>query len=64
MNGNITLIRTPGGYMARYSDPYVMEVLGTDTLPTPYMANAPEELVLASIKARNPDAVVTMEGQS
>jgi hypothetical protein len=57
---SIALVKKPGmGWMARFSDPVVRELFGTDTLPTGYTDRANAETVLAGIASKNPDCIVT-----
>ena len=60
MRKTIKLTRTPGGWVATFSDPSIMELFGADTIPLPYTAQAEELIVLEIIKRRNPNAIVTV----
>lgn len=57
----ITLFRANGSWVARFSDPEVATLFGTDTIPTPYRDHAPAEIVLADIQMRNPGCDVRLE---
>jgi len=49
----ITLTRqsAPGGtWLATMSDPWVKELFGTDTLPTPFLATAPLYLIVEHLR--------------
>jgi len=50
----ITLIRAAKGYLAKYSDPSVARLLGTDTLPTAFGPSARPEDVQQTIASLNP----------
>ena len=55
MEKRITLTRTEKGWMVTFhADAEVMELFGTDTLPTSYTAEAPALTVLNAIRALNP----------
>jgi len=43
------------------NDPEVMELFGTNTLPTPYNLNNSANFVLSKITALNPDRIVFLE---
>lgn len=50
---------TRQGWMAKHINmPDVIELFGTDTLPTAFTAAAPVELVLAELEKRNPGVLV------
>lgn len=57
----IQLFKTSEGWMSRSDDPLVVEVFGTDTLPTAFTAEAPAAVVLAEIQKLNPQAQVSIE---
>ena len=49
------------GWLATFAGPQAPEIIdlfGTDTLPTPYTASTALATVIAEIQAKNPDAVV------
>ena len=50
----ITILRTQTGYLAKYSDPTVSRLLGTDTLPTAFGPSARPEDVRQTIASLNP----------
>lgn len=54
----ITLSREGGYWVARHTDPRVMQLFGTDALPTPWPATAPAAAVLREIQRLNPDCMV------
>ncbi|NBC01814.1 MAG: hypothetical protein GVY15_13265 [Bacteroidetes bacterium] len=56
----ITLIRAKTGYLAKYSDPTVARLLGTDTLPTAFGLSARPEDVRQTIASLNPRYRVLM----
>ena len=41
-------------WLAKDSDPQVVELFGTDTLPTAYTLSATAEQVIAGLQKRNP----------
>lgn len=59
----IELIRDDSAnvWLARFSDPSIKARFGTDTLPTPFTASADRRDVLACVRERNPDCVVTVK---
>ncbi len=48
-----------GGWMVRDNNPSVVELFGTDVLPTPFLASTPVSMVINTIRSLNPDAVVS-----
>lgn len=55
----IILSRTPGAWVATFpGDAEILELFGTDTIPTPWHPNAPEEMVIEAIRAKNPDHAI------
>lgn len=48
-------------WMAQSSDPEVMELFGTDTLPTPFLTCMPGHEVQAQLASLNPDACVIVQ---
>ena len=60
MKETIKLYRLKGGWVARFSDPTITELFGTDTIPTPYLYAADSETVLAEITKLNPNCQVTL----
>ena len=52
-------------WLVRSTDPEVVALFGTDTLPMPYLHTAPAETVRAALAARNPDArVLIIRGEA
>lgn len=49
-----------GMYVATFSDPKVIKLFGSDTISTPYMASTPSSTVLAELKQRNPECIVSL----
>lgn len=47
-------------WMVTDNDPKVLELFGTDTLPTPFAASTPVSLVLATLAKLNPDATIEL----
>lgn len=59
----IRLKRTPDGWTTIWLGPHsyeVMQLFGTNTLPTGFTAGASAVMVLAEIARLNPDAVVLL----
>lgn len=56
----ITLTKSPQGWMARFSDPAIKDVMGTDTIPTAYTAKASAATVQLAIAKLNPGCVVAV----
>lgn len=54
----IQIIRINGRYFAKTSKADVIAVFGTDTIPTPFTDQTPLAVVLAEIKALNPESHV------
>lgn len=56
----IELILGNTGWACRFvDDPEILELFGTDVIPTPYTRNAAPLMVKEAIQARNPHAYVT-----
>ena len=60
MNETIRLYREGGMWMAQSSNPRVLELFGTDRLPTPFSASKPASEVVGEIQRLNPDASVVV----
>lgn len=45
----------PAVWMAKFSDQKTKDIMGTDTLPTPYFTVMPREEVVARIQKLNPE---------
>ena len=58
------LFKANGVWMLQDSDPFVKDVFGTDTLPTPYRACAPVTEVLTEMQARLPSYDLTIVEES
>ena len=58
MKPTIDLLLIDGCWMAKCSEPQILDIFGTDTIPTPYTYQTPMSFVLAQIQALNPHAVV------
>lgn len=56
----IILRRTDTGYTATFTDPAIVELFGTDTLPTVYGAADDAEFVRGEIEQLNPTCDVLM----
>jgi hypothetical protein len=54
----ITMYKSNAGWMARFSDPEVLSLFGTDKLPTAFTVQASKEEVVTTMQALNPDALV------
>lgn len=61
MKHTITLFRGRNGWMARYTDPQVIGLFASDTIPTAYTNHTNPEDVLRNIQRLNPDCIVTIE---
>ncbi len=64
LDRTITLTRQGGMWVATHSgrgSDDVLELFGTTTLPTPYLAVVKPRIVLNAIALLNRDAVVTIE---
>jgi hypothetical protein len=54
----IRLIRAGGVWHAQYAGPHAVDIVdlfGTDTIPTAYRADMPPAAVLAAVRARHTD---------
>lgn len=60
MKHTIKLFIDNGHWMATFSEPEIVELFGTDTIETAFMAAASAERVLSEIQALNPDCNVTI----
>lgn len=63
MKHTIELFREAGQWMAKFSDPAIVELFGTDTIETAYTNGMEAKVVLESICALNPDCYVTLRDQ-
>jgi hypothetical protein len=54
----IRLRKSTTGWTAQFSDPAVLRLFGTDTLPLPYTAKAPAETVIANVREGHPTAAI------
>jgi len=60
MKETIKIYRLRSGWTAKFSDPTIKELFGTDTIETPYPYEADRETVLAEITRLNPNSQVTL----
>ena len=56
----ITLFKQNGSWMARNTNPQVLALFGTDTLPTPFTSAMPAWHVQKEIARLNPESVVEL----
>lgn len=56
----LTLFKTNRGWMVRNTNPKIVELFGTDTLPCAFTAAADSAYVLAEIKRLNPNCRVVL----
>ena len=64
MNEIITLFRGTNSWNARFhDDAKIIDLFGTDTLPTPYTLDAPLPKVYTEIQAQNPNATILHNGK-
>jgi len=56
----IKLFISGGEWMARFSDPSIQRLFGTDTIPTSFTSQASQVTVQARIETLNPDCEVTV----
>lgn len=54
----ITLYRANGSWIARFSDPRVIRLMGTADIPTPFYDTASAGLVAQEIGKRNPGVTI------
>lgn len=54
----IEVMKRETGWVARFSDPQVEALFGTDTLPTAFTGKADAERVVAEVRRLNPDCHV------
>ena len=59
MKHTVKIFNTSKGWMARFSDPSIIELFKSDTIPTAFTENASPILVLNKIKELNPDCEVS-----
>lgn len=50
----IELFKDDNQWVAKFSDPQAAEIMGTDTIPTPFNISVPVEMVVQKIRQRNP----------
>jgi hypothetical protein len=43
------------------NDPLLLELFGTDTLPTPYLAAMPVSEVITELQVRNPEHLIVLD---
>lgn len=60
MENQITLAVRDGAWCATFTDPEIVRLFGSDTLPTPFSSRVQASKVLAEISRRNPDCVVRL----
>ena len=60
----ITIFLEDGGWMATDTDPRTRELFGTDTLPTPFLADTPAADVLHVLGRLNPRATGTLRQEA
>lgn len=58
MKETIKIFNSPKGWMARFSDVSMIELFGTDTIPTAFTEQASPMMVLEAIKKLNPNCEV------
>ena len=58
MTHTIQIIRGLREWNARHSDPEIVRLFSTDTLPTPFLLTYPKEKVITTIQQQNPDCLV------
>ena len=56
----IELFRQGGMWQARFSDPEVVKLFGTDTLPTPFGEKLHASVVQREVCQRNPECWVSI----
>lgn len=54
----ITLSLSGGTWYAIHSDPMILDLMGTDTLPTPFSGSTSAETVRGLVAALNPGVAV------
>lgn len=62
MQNEIQIIRTATGYCAKYIGPHatqIKKIMGTDTIPTPFTAKAPIDMVIVEVAKRNPGVLIS-----
>jgi hypothetical protein len=62
MRHTIKLFVAEGWWHSKHSDPEIVALFGTDTLPTPWSAAEPASHVLDAIERLNPASDVAIEG--
>ena len=61
MKHQITIWKTRAGWLAKFTDPQVRELFGTDTIPTAYTEHAGLDYVLPRITQQNPDCDIIVK---
>jgi hypothetical protein len=51
----IEVYKNGGHWVAKYNNPEIVELFGTDVLPTAFTESASADLVYSELQARNPD---------
>lgn len=57
----IELAQTSTGWMARYTDPEILRLFGTDTLLTGFGRHSPADGVVAEMTRLNPESKVFIQ---
>ena len=60
MPHEIILSQGPDSWLATFTDPAILETLGTDTIPCAFTNQATRERVLCEIQKLNPPATVSL----
>ena len=58
MTHTIQIIRGLREWNARHSDPEIVRLFSTDTLPTPFLLTCPKDTVIKTIQQKNPGYLV------
>ena len=60
MNKQYTIKLYPdkGIWMTKWDDPKIIEIVGSDTIPTPFLDTYPMSKVLADLRERNPGYII------
>lgn len=57
----ITLFKSRGSWIARFSDPEVVRLFGTPDVPTPFTDEADAGTVAETVKGRNPGVTIIVK---
>jgi hypothetical protein len=64
MENKITLVKTSSGFQAVFTGEHALEIIrlfSTNSIPTPFTAQADPQMVLREMQANNPGVTVVLQ---